>query len=397
MFSTLLGGSVLLLSLLLFAVALIYTFETVTGLLPGSAKRVVPLGQRPGVAIIVPAHDEEITISSTLASLKPQLRSGDRLIVVADNCRDRTADLARAAGAEVVERQNRLQRGKGYALSAGVRHLQYDPRPYVFFVDADCLVRPGALDHLVYRALETGQPVQARNLMTTTPGASLNLKISEFAFLVKNLVRPSGLARMGLPIALQGTGMLIPWKVVQQVDLATDDVAEDLQLSFDLAQLGYRPAFCPEAKITSYFPQSAEGALSQRRRWEGGHLNAIWRSLAYLALPSSIRSFPALVMLLDRLVPPTTLLFLMLAGWSLLAAILSTWQDLPPAVATLPVLALALMAGSTLLVWFVKGRSIVPARSLALVPLLALKKLAFYWDLVFVSRSQGWVRTDRGK
>ncbi len=82
--------------------------------------RAQPMGNtaRPQVAVLVPAHDEASIIGATLASIAPQLRPGDRLLVVADNCTDDTAQLAREAGAEVVERHDARLRGKGYALTS---------------------------------------------------------------------------------------------------------------------------------------------------------------------------------------------------------------------------------------------------------------------------------------
>lgn len=107
--------------------------------------RAQPLGNnaRPQVAVLVPAHDEASLIGATLASIAPQLRPGDRLLVVADNCTDDTAQLAREAGAEVVERRDARLRGKGYALDFGVRHLASQPPEVVIVVDADCQVGEG--------------------------------------------------------------------------------------------------------------------------------------------------------------------------------------------------------------------------------------------------------------
>ena len=81
-------------------------------------------GERGSVAVLMPAHNESRLIAETIRSVAPQLRSGDRLIVVADNCSDNTAAIAAAEGAEVVIRNDSVRRGKGYALDRGV--LQID-------------------------------------------------------------------------------------------------------------------------------------------------------------------------------------------------------------------------------------------------------------------------------
>src|SRR4051812_30963422 len=97
---------------------------------------------RPSIAVLVPAHDEHDTISSSITALLGQLHRGDRLLVVADNCSDDTAALARQAGAEVIERHDLVRRGKGFALDFGVEHLARDPREIVVIVDADVKPAP---------------------------------------------------------------------------------------------------------------------------------------------------------------------------------------------------------------------------------------------------------------
>ena len=130
-----------------------------------------PITARPRVAVLVPAHNEAEVIDATLRALGPQLRSGDRLLVVADNCSDTTAELARAQDAEVTERHNLSQRGKGFALAHGVDCLRDDPPAVVVIVDADCLLAGGALDALTHCVVTQGRPAQALYLMLSAPGA----------------------------------------------------------------------------------------------------------------------------------------------------------------------------------------------------------------------------------
>src|SRR5258706_13105409 len=93
---------------------------------------------RPPVAVLVPAHNESSGLLPTLADIQSQSLPGDRLLVVADNCLDDTAAVARAGGAEVVERNDPTKWGKGYALDWGVRHLSSNPPEIIMIVDADC-------------------------------------------------------------------------------------------------------------------------------------------------------------------------------------------------------------------------------------------------------------------
>ena len=120
------------------------------------------------VAVIMPAHNEAAVIVETLAALTPQLLPQDRLIVVADNCTDETAQLARDAGAIVLERTDDTRRGKGYALDCGLRFLAAAPSNAVVIVDADCQFRKGSIRTLAGDAISRQRPVQGVYLIDPT-------------------------------------------------------------------------------------------------------------------------------------------------------------------------------------------------------------------------------------
>ena len=219
----------------------------------------------------------------------PQLGLFDRIVVVADNCSDRTAAAAQAAGATVVERHDPARRGKGFALDHGVRFLEQNPPDVVVIVDADCLVDEGALLRLVNEAAATGRPVQAAYLMAPPIEAGFRERASAFAFQYKNLVRPLGLWRLGLPCLLTGAGMAFPWALLRGAALAHGNIVEDMQLGLDLAAAGCPPRFCPEARVRSEFPSSRKAAAGQRTRWEHGHLQTLLRQAPRLAAAALLR------------------------------------------------------------------------------------------------------------
>src|SRR5690348_11017117 len=123
---------VLLISGFLVAIAVLLSVPVVVFILEVMAALIGPARKNAGVredrvrgkiAVLVPAHNERAGVSSTLASIRAQLRHSDRLIVIADNCTDDTAAVAASAGAGVIERQDPARPGKGYALDFGIRHL----------------------------------------------------------------------------------------------------------------------------------------------------------------------------------------------------------------------------------------------------------------------------------
>src|SRR5438270_1023185 len=132
--------------------------ESFLALLPRGAGKIPADSPRTRGVVLVPAHDEEGGIVATIHSILPQLGPDDRLVVVADNCTDGTAQVARSAGATVLERHDTSRRGKGYALDFGVRALEPDPPAVVVIVDADCVAHPGTVDRLLQQVAATGRP-----------------------------------------------------------------------------------------------------------------------------------------------------------------------------------------------------------------------------------------------
>jgi len=351
-------------------------------------------GPRPRLAVVVPAHDEQAGIADTLHGLLPQLRQADRLVVVADNCSDDTAKIAAAEGAEVLVRQDPVRRGKGFALDAAIRHLAADAPEIVVIVDADCRVRAGTLDLLARRCCDTQRPVQALYLMRSPPAAGPLTKVAEFAWIVKNRVRPLGLHRAGLPCQLMGTGMAFPWACIRGAHLASGNIVEDVQLGFELASAGTPPLFEPQACVLSMFPTSPRGLHSQRTRWEHGHLAiALFQAPRLLARAMRVGS-PALAALaLDLCIPPLALLLLgALALWVLsLSFYQLSGQRLPTELATVELL---LLGASVLLAWARYGRQTIALKHLALALLYAVWKVPLYARF-FVNRQAEWIRSKR--
>src|SRR5262249_1802992 len=181
----------------------------------------------------------------------------------ADNCSDDTAAVARSSSAEVIERNDLTKVGKGYALDWGINYLRGAPRPIIVVIDADCRLSSHALEELVRAASATRRPVQALYLMTAASGSAVNYQVAEFAWRVKNWVRPLGLHTLNLPCQLVGTGMAFPWEVIRSANLATGHLVEDLKLGLELAATGRAPAFCPTAIVKSSFPYTVTAAAKQ--------------------------------------------------------------------------------------------------------------------------------------
>lgn len=364
---------------------------------PQSKRHSAPTSDaRPSVAVLIPAHNESLGLIPTLRSLKAQLKPQDQILVVADNCSDDTAAVARQEGVAVVERTNPHQRGKGYALDYGFQHLQAQPKDVLVIVDADCIVAPGALASIAQRAATTGSPVQALYLMTQPESAAATVKqrFSEFAWRVKNQVRPSGMAALGLPCQLMGTGMAFPWELLKRHSLASGHLVEDMQLGLAMASEGHPPLFCAEALVTSTFPTDTTAQETQRTRWEHGHLSLITQELPRFLLTWLRKPSPrSLAMAFDLSVPPLSLLVALQIGMVLvsLAWGLFTHHNLPAMVA---VCSLGSTTIAVLLGWAGYGRDLLSVGDLAQTIRYVLWKLPVYAKFLSARQTE-WIRSKR--
>ncbi len=372
----------------------VFCAQCIAALLPARRKANSAGVSRPRVAVLMPAHNEEAGITAALQSVMPQLIEGDRILVVADNCNDATAEIARNCGAEVVERHNVDERGKGFALDFGLRQLDRNPPEIVVVMDSDCIGGAGMIDALARQVGATARPAQAVYLLSTPPDPKPRDAISALAFLVKNLVRPSGLARVGMPCLLTGTGMAFPWKMIREARTANSNLVEDLELSLDLTLAGHAPQLCSDASITGQLPRQGKAARVQRTRWEHGYLQTALGRLPGLAIAGISRmSAEVLSVALDLSVPPLALLVMVMftaSGVAIAAALAGAAWHVP----------LMLVAGQSAVVlcvvavWSKFGRGVVPAAVLLSCPLYAAGKLPIYFNFAF-RRETRWIRTER--
>ena len=357
----------------------------------GTSLAPAPLPAR--IAVLMPAHDEAEGIGRTIESILPQLRDTDRLVVVADNCSDETAQRAREAGATVIERQDAQRRGKGYALAYGMQHLAAAAPDVVILIDADCTAGAGAIPRLASQASLHQCPIQAHYRMEAPQGAGRMSKVSAFAWRFKTLVRPLGYRALGLPCQLMGSGMAFPWSLLVRFDLGDAHLVEDLKLGIDLARAGAASRFEPAVEIVSSLPANACGARTQRTRWEHGHLSMLSTAPSLFIQSARQRSLQLLAIAADLCVPPLALLT-MLLGAALIVAAACWWL-----LGWLLPLVLASVAGvmfllAVLAAWVRFGRDTITAGELATVPFYVLWKIPVYVGYV-LRRERSWVRTAR--
>ena len=387
-------SSVLYVSLAILVVpVLVFLIQSLLAFVPTRLLPALPQ-VRPRIAVLIPAHNEASGIAATIKSVAAQLGTADRIVVVADNCSDHTARVARLSGANVIERTSTTLLGKGYALDHGVRQIALAPPEVLIIVDADCLVADGAIPRIATLAAQHHRPVQAKYLMYSPQNSSAMKKVAEFAWVVKNQVRPTGLHRLGLPCQMTGSGMAFPWEMIRDAPLANGHIAEDMQLGIDLASKGYSPLYCTEALVSSYFPNNSEGTKIQRTRWEHGTIGILLGTAPRLLFKAiKERNWHMIGMALDLLVPPVALLCMLLSAAMMTTLVFAIITGLlgPAIFAALLVLGLTT---AVLAAWWRYGRAILPAYQFLNAIFYMLEKIPLYLRYLF-SRQVAWVRSKR--
>jgi exopolysaccharide biosynthesis WecB/TagA/CpsF family protein len=360
----------------------------------------------PGVAdpthrlvVLVPAHDEELSIERTVASLLGQDYPPDlwRVVVIADNCTDRTAERAAASGASVMVREEPDNRGKGQALHWAIESLLTAGTGFdaVVVVDADSVVDRRFLRELENQLRLGHQVVQADYTLRTEPDRP-RTNIVAAGFLLFHRVRFGGRRRLGMPANLVGNGMLFSREMLIAHGWSAFSGVEDLEFSIDLRLAGVAPRFAPEAHVEGSAAASRGGAFRQRLRWEGGRFH-VMRSRLGLLLSEIVvkRDLRLLDIAIDLATPPLALLVMITgAGLALSTAVVrlglaATWAMLPWAVALAGIAAFVVIG----LISARAPRSVWVA--LALAPLFVADKFAAYLRLTRGFDPQRWDRSDR--
>jgi cellulose synthase/poly-beta-1,6-N-acetylglucosamine synthase-like glycosyltransferase len=369
----------------------VFNVEMLLGLRQIQSRSVQHLEKQARTTIIMPAHNEALGIGNAVSSIMGDLPNGAKLLVVADNCSDETARIARGLGADVIERNEPERRGKGFALAFARDSIATDPPDVVIILDADCTVQGCGMSTLIAKVLECNRPVQAAYLLTPDLNAPVLTQISNFAFYVKNRVRQRALLRHSGGVVLTGTGMAFPWSALATAQLASDDLTEDLSLGILLTQSDMPPAFADDVIVVSDGAPSNFDTMAQRRRWEHGFVRtAVSQALPMIAKGAKQRNRAVFGLGLHLLVPPLTMLVLLA-----FVQLTVLWFLLGPGILVLGTVALLGLAAILLsLTWFREGYAFMSGAALIRLPLYIVSKLPSYAALL-LGRSTTWVRTKR--
>ncbi len=242
--------------------------------------------QKHSFSLIVAAHNEEKVIARLVESLKG-LDYPENLFdvfVVADNCDDKTAQMAREAGANVIERFDVTGRGKGYAMEYAFNHLfamekKYD---YICIFDADNIVKNDFLLHMNNKINEGYRAVQGY-LDSKNPNDSWLTFSYSLWYWINNRLSQLARSNLGLGCRLGGTGFAVESELIRQFGWGATCLAEDTEFTLKLALNDIKVGWCHEAVVYDEKPLELQTSMNQRQRWAQGLADVASRYIKPLA------------------------------------------------------------------------------------------------------------------
>ena len=227
---------------------------------------------------IIPAHNEEAVIANLVESLKNQNYNKELydIYVIADNCTDNTAKVAKEAGAIVYERFDELKKTKGYALDWFLQQKIKEDAPYdAFFIfDADNIVDKNFIKNMNKKLCQGEDVVQGyRDIKNPTD----SWITAGYAIFYWTMHRFYHLARynIGLSPLLNGTGFMVRFDVVKPQGWDTVTLTEDIEFSLKRIIAGKKLGWATDAIVYDEQPVGFKQSWSQRSRWTVGHIQCI--------------------------------------------------------------------------------------------------------------------------
>ena len=315
---------------------------------------------------IIPAHNEEAVVGNLVESLKAQNYNKDLydIYVIADNCTDNTAKVAKEAGAIVYERFNNSKKTKGYALDWFLQQKIKEDAPYdAFFVfDADNIVDPNFIKNMNVKLCQGEDVVQGyRDIKNPTD----SWVTAGYALFYWTMHRFYHLARynLGLSPLLNGTGFMVRFDIVKPQGWDTKTLTEDIEFSLKRIIKGKKLGWATDAIVYDEQPLGFKQSWKQRTRWSVGHIQCFKLYVKDLAQSvvkhKKIMNFDGLLYLMGMPILVVTLalllvnLFIYLGNGMTLSALLYAYAKYILATFLLPPL-------SALLILIVDKRPIKP-------------------------------------
>ena len=243
-------------------------------------KKVKNIEPKKTFALIVAAHNEENVIEGIVKSLKNLKYPKEMydIFVIADNCTDKTAQIAKINGAKVYERTNKDKKGKGYALEWMFSNIFNMKKKYdsIAIFDADNLVSSNFLIEM-NKVLMDGYKVVQGYLDSKNPYDTWITGSYSISFWASNRMIQLSRSNLGLSCQLGGTGFCVDTSILKELGWGATCLTEDLEFSCKLVLNGEKVGWAHDAIVYDEKPLTLAQSWNQRRRWMQGFADVFTR------------------------------------------------------------------------------------------------------------------------
>ena len=346
---------------------------------------------------IIPAHNEEAVVANLVESLKKQNYDKQLydIYVIADNCTDNTAKVARDAGAIVYERFDETKKTKGYALNWFLQQKIKENAPYdaLFVFDADNIVHPDFIKNMNKKLCQGEDVVQGyRDIKNPTD----SWITAGYAIFYWTMHRFYHLARynIGLSPLLNGTGFMVKFDVIKPQGWDTVTLTEDIEFSLQRIIKGKRLGWATDAIVYDEQPVGFKQSWSQRSRWTIGHIQCIKEYTKQLAVAAkenkTMMNFDGFLYIIGSIPMFIITLVLLATNFLMYAGNGMTEKELMINILRYLVPTFLLPIGTALIVMLLDRRPIKPmAKGLACYPLFMGSWLLINFKCLF-KRETTW-------
>ena len=351
-------------------------------------------------AILIPAHNESVhlrnVIESCLALDYP--RELFSVTVIADNCSDDTAQIARDCGVTCLERFDAEKRGKGEALQWAIPQVLADGNPdAIMIVDADCDVEAAALKACDFEFARGYRVLQISSLVMNADD-SFRCYAMALARFIENRLFYWPKSKLGLSIAMLGAGMVLHREVFEKCPWRSGGLTEDFEYGLDLIRNDVKQVFIGDVGLVSLFPVEMRQLETQRSRWTFGVLQGICENFGPLLRQGICRgnlvAIDAAISML-YVSRPLILCQVFLAGVAALLGLVLLPAFWGGVIFSIWLATLALYFGYFLFGVLSMGLTRQRAKFLLLIPVFVLKYMLLAAKSVLLRRPKEWQRTPR--
>ncbi len=344
--------------------------------------------------ILVPAHNEEQDIETTLHSLNELEPHGKiEIVVIADNCDDKTADIVRSNNMKVLERFSENERGKGHALHWAMAQLDLTQFDAVVIVDADTIVKSNML-HAMAQSFENGAgAVQLYYGFIAKKKNSLSY-LMHMASVAENILFYNARSIMKLPILLRGNGMAMKSEILIEHPWDSFSITEDVDYAVNLLKAGVTIDFNMNSSVLSAATSSFKQSSSQKLRWASGTIQLIKEKVFGLVCHGIKKRRPELIELgFSFLLLSRPLLIYITSAILLFCVFTGPAHQLLLVYWCLSLIGLIIVYNISGIFYMDEKQEAFKA--LLFIPIYGLWFLFIQLTAVFKSGKLSWVRTDR--